>query len=131
MKKNIIILVIFLAVVVGVLISWSLIRQSKSEQTKTSPTPFTQKMSPVPTTTPIPTTPPQKYSSSKEKLISLAPVKGDGFTIEYLSSQNAFIILIQPPDREKNKQAAITWLKNHGISDWQNLDITWGGKRGF
>ncbi len=131
MKKNIIILVVFLAVVVGVLISWSLIRQSKSEQTKTSPTPFTPEMSPVITTTPIPTTPPKKYSSSKEKLIDLAPVKRDNFTIEYLSSQDSFIILLQPPDREKNKQTAITWLEKQGISDWQKLDITWGGKRGF
>lgn len=128
MKKNTLILIVALtagAVFLAALQLFILPNQSK----KTS-SPATLSPTPVKEFFPSPS-PTKQYRSPKEKLINLLPIKQESFTMEYLASEDIFVALIKTVDLEAGKGEAIAWLENQGITNWEELDILWGGGRRF
>ncbi len=119
-KRNTLFLIAFLAFLVGVLIFlFFLESKNKKEERKTEPqpSPFGKLTSPTPTISP------------KEKVISLLPVKTEGYTIEYFPGSKKFFVLILKNPFEKYKKEAEEWFRSQGINP-NDKDIFWSSVRG-
>lgn len=128
MKKNTLVLIIILtagAVFITALQLFILPNQSKEAPSQATPSPIQTER---PSLSPSPT---KQYRSTKEKLVNLLPIQKESFTMEYLASEDSFIVLIKTADLNAGKEETITWLKEQGIYDWEELDIIWGGGRRF
>jgi hypothetical protein len=123
MKKSTLILITILAVgaIFSIILQIFILPNRKSNSSN-----GTQKPTPIITVLPTPTIS-RQFSSPKEKLINLLPVKEEAFTMEYLSSEDAFIVLIKTTDLNEGKTTAINWLEAQGINNWEELDFIWGG----
>ena len=87
--------------------------------------------SPLPTytnTTPtmVPTIPVASITPpDKQQLINLMPISTAQYDIEYLSAIDTFLVTIKFSPYESNKNLAINWFHEHGISDTSSLNIVY------
>lgn len=123
MKKSTLILITVLTIgAIGSIILQVFILPNQNKNASQTDESSTTTLTVSPTATSV-----KEYASSKEKLIDLLPVKTDTFTMEYLSSEDSFIVLIKTVDLNEGQDNAVGWLEEEGISDWEDLDIIWGG----
>lgn len=61
--------------------------------------------------------------SSRAQLIRMLPVRTDVFTIEYLAKSDTIIVTITKNPYTQNKQKALDWFKERGITDINSLNI--------
>jgi hypothetical protein len=67
--------------------------------------------------------------SAKSNIIEQMPFQTDDFLIEYLYTSDRFIITIKESPFEENAKKAEQWLKNQGITNLSELDITYNQYR--
>lgn len=118
-RRNTIVLITFLAFLIGILVFWKFFIQkpSKKEVPLPSPTPTPFIISPTP------------ELSAKQKIINLLPIVTVNYTIEYLPKPDKIFVLILSEPFEKYKEEVEEWLYTQGIENLDELDITWGATR--
>jgi len=133
-NRNVIIIIIFLAFLLGILVFWKFFLVKSQKQTSLpaptiNPTPI---LTLTPTATPIFFLPSPTIDikvTPKEKIINLLPITTQNYTIEYLPKIDKFFVLIFGTPFEKYKKEIEEWFYSQGIEKLEDLDISWGSPR--
>ncbi|MFZ5365822.1 MAG: hypothetical protein ACOZBZ_00835 [Patescibacteria group bacterium] len=118
-KRQTLVLIAFLAFLVGVLVFWKFFIGKPKETPEVLPTP-----TPTPTIIPVITP-----TISKEGVINLLPIITENYTIQYLPRPQKFLVLILKNPFEKYKLEVEEWFRLQGM-DPKDPSISWGSAKG-
>ncbi len=82
----------------------------------------TSSFSPVATASPSST---PTIVTSREELINLLPVRGDGFNIEYFAPDDSIVVTITTSPYDENRQKAEDWFRQQGIDNIEEFNVDW------
>lgn len=83
---------------------------------------------PTPSFRPVATTIPSvtpTVITSREELINLLPVSGDGFKIEYFAPDDSIVVTITTSPYDENRQKADDWFRQNGVDNTDAFKIDW------
>ncbi len=78
----------------------------------------------IPVETMVPSSTPT-IVTSREELINLLPVRGDGFNIEYFAPDDSIVVTITTSPYDENRLKAEDWFKQHGIDNIDAFNVDW------